>query len=208
MFKTSLFVLQILLTLIPLEPKVISLSHQYRARPACISVQSDQAVYCSPTLSSHNDIRKMKMDSSKNEQKWNIQFKKFSSLRVNSIFKQGSIVRNSFTCGQSGTGIMEEVYIVSFQISKFSALLFWTRRFLKSSYWKTRFGQSESIWSMLTIHTRNIFARIISTIAHHKQRFCSGELKSKKFCTSYKNFHILRKLNTLADIFTVKRSGS
>ena len=29
-----------------LEAKVISLCHQYRARPACTSVQSDQALYC------------------------------------------------------------------------------------------------------------------------------------------------------------------
>ena len=33
------------LTIILLEPKVISLCHLYRARPACISVQSDQALY-------------------------------------------------------------------------------------------------------------------------------------------------------------------
>ena len=34
------------LTLILLEPKVISLCHLYRTRPACSSVQSDQALYC------------------------------------------------------------------------------------------------------------------------------------------------------------------
>ena len=34
------------LTLILLELKVISLCHQYRARPASTPVQSDQAVYC------------------------------------------------------------------------------------------------------------------------------------------------------------------
>ena len=34
------------LTLVLLEPKVISLCHMYRARPACISVQSDQVLYC------------------------------------------------------------------------------------------------------------------------------------------------------------------
>ena len=33
-----------------LELKVISLCHQYRARPACTSVQSDQALYCSILL--------------------------------------------------------------------------------------------------------------------------------------------------------------
>ena len=37
----------IIFTLILLEPKEISLCHQYRARPACISVQSDpEALYC------------------------------------------------------------------------------------------------------------------------------------------------------------------
>ena len=35
-----------LLTLVLLEPKGIRLCHQYRARPACTSVQSDQALYC------------------------------------------------------------------------------------------------------------------------------------------------------------------
>ena len=34
------------LTLIPPTPKVNRLRHQYRARPACTSVQSDQALYC------------------------------------------------------------------------------------------------------------------------------------------------------------------
>ena len=29
-----------------LEQKVISLSHKYRARPACTFVQSNQALYC------------------------------------------------------------------------------------------------------------------------------------------------------------------
>ena len=32
------------LTIILPTPKMISLSHQYRARPACTSVQSDQAL--------------------------------------------------------------------------------------------------------------------------------------------------------------------
>ena len=35
-----------ILTLILLEPRVISLCHQYRSRPDCASMQSDQAVYC------------------------------------------------------------------------------------------------------------------------------------------------------------------
>ena len=34
------------LILILLETKVIGLGHQYRARSACTSVQSDQALYC------------------------------------------------------------------------------------------------------------------------------------------------------------------
>ena len=41
-----------ILTLILLETKVISLCHQNRARPTCISVQSDQALYCWLTISS------------------------------------------------------------------------------------------------------------------------------------------------------------
>ena len=36
----------VLLTVILPEPKVISLCHEYRARLACTSVQSDQTVYC------------------------------------------------------------------------------------------------------------------------------------------------------------------
>ena len=35
-----------LLALILLKPNVISLCHQYRARPGCTSMQSDQALYC------------------------------------------------------------------------------------------------------------------------------------------------------------------
>ena len=34
------------LTLILSTPKVISLCQQYRVRPVCTSVQSDQALYC------------------------------------------------------------------------------------------------------------------------------------------------------------------
>ena len=36
----------IVLTLILLTPKVTSLCHHYRARPARTSMQSDQALYC------------------------------------------------------------------------------------------------------------------------------------------------------------------
>ena len=35
-----------LLTLILLEPNVISLCHKYRTRPACTSMQSGQVLYC------------------------------------------------------------------------------------------------------------------------------------------------------------------
>ena len=51
-----------------LELKVISFCHQYRARLACTSVQSDQALYCClfPKIG-----------------RWFIPFKKFSRLRGN-----------------------------------------------------------------------------------------------------------------------------
>ena len=45
LFYTVLFNL-CLLTLNQPKPKVISLCHQYKARPACTSVQSDQALCC------------------------------------------------------------------------------------------------------------------------------------------------------------------
>ena len=45
-FITHNALLEWCLTLILLEPKVISICHQYRARLACTSVQSDQALYC------------------------------------------------------------------------------------------------------------------------------------------------------------------
>ena len=41
---------QHILTLILLEPKVISLCHHYRARPACTSVQSDQVILLADQL--------------------------------------------------------------------------------------------------------------------------------------------------------------
>ena len=41
------------LTLTLPEPKVISLCHQYRTRPTALSMQSNQALYCS-----HLDIPK------------------------------------------------------------------------------------------------------------------------------------------------------
>ena len=51
-FKTWIFVLEqehhsyFVLTVILPTPKVISICHQYRARPGCTSVQSDQTLYC------------------------------------------------------------------------------------------------------------------------------------------------------------------
>ena len=74
------------LTIILLESKVISLCHHNRARPACTSVQSDQALYC--ILADQLKILilifpKNNNDSSKNGD-WNISFfKEFCRLRVN-----------------------------------------------------------------------------------------------------------------------------
>ena len=47
------------LTVILLEPKVLSICHQYTARPAQTSVQSDQALYCWLTNFYHLDIPKI-----------------------------------------------------------------------------------------------------------------------------------------------------
>ena len=75
------------LTLILPTPKVISLCYLYRARPACTSVQSDQALYCwltnfkvFPLIS-----LKMIMESSINA-RWIIPFKKFGMVTVNISF--------------------------------------------------------------------------------------------------------------------------
>ena len=46
------------LTLILPTPKVMRLCHQYRARPACTSLQADQALYCWLTSGFHLDISK------------------------------------------------------------------------------------------------------------------------------------------------------
>ena len=70
-----------LLILILLEPNVINLCHHYRARPAFMSVQSDQALYCWLTSSSLLEITKMIMDSFKTG-RWIIPFKKFSKLKT------------------------------------------------------------------------------------------------------------------------------
>ena len=56
--------IKFILTLILPEPKVIRLGHQYRARPVCISVQSDQILYCWLT---NQVLIKIIMDSSKME---------------------------------------------------------------------------------------------------------------------------------------------
>ena len=63
------------------EPKMISLCHQYRARPAYTTMQSDHAnVQCWPTiLSSHLDMPKN--DSSKNE-RWNTVCKLICTILV------------------------------------------------------------------------------------------------------------------------------
>ena len=70
---TTKFISNFTLTLILLEPKVISLCHQYWVRPACISVQLNLALY--------SCLTNFKMDNSKNG-KLIIPFKKFSRLRV------------------------------------------------------------------------------------------------------------------------------
>ena len=82
------------LTLILLEPKAISLCHQYSARPACTSMQSDQdeTILLADQLQRfHPDIPKIIIDSSKNG-RWIIPFKKFNKLRVmiSSLFKSPS----------------------------------------------------------------------------------------------------------------------
>ena len=56
------------LTLILLEPKVISLCHQYRAKPVFTSMQSDRLYTVGrPTLSSHLHVPKMIMEFPKME---------------------------------------------------------------------------------------------------------------------------------------------
>ena len=78
-----------LLTLILPNPKVTSLCHQYRARPACTSGQSDQAIYTVGRQTScfYLDMPKIIMDSSKNV-RWIIPFKEFGmvGLKGKNIF--------------------------------------------------------------------------------------------------------------------------
>ena len=58
-----------ILNLILLEPKVISVCHQYSARPVCTSMQSDQTLYCRLTNFQVLILISLKiiMDGSKNE---------------------------------------------------------------------------------------------------------------------------------------------
>ena len=70
--ETPRCLLHFYLILILLEPKIISLCHQYRARPACISVPSDQAFFVScPSSSFHLDIPKY---DNRQFQKWKIDY--------------------------------------------------------------------------------------------------------------------------------------
>ena len=61
-----------------LEPKVISLCHQYRAWTACTSVLSDQALYC--WLTNFSEII---MDRSKKNGRWLIFLRNSAGLMVN-----------------------------------------------------------------------------------------------------------------------------
>ena len=72
------------LTLILPTSKVISLCHQYWARPACTSMQSDQDLYYWPTQLQVFILisLKMIMHSAKNG-RWIMPFKKFGMIRVN-----------------------------------------------------------------------------------------------------------------------------
>ena len=83
----SFYILNVLTLILP-KPKLVILFHQYRARPACTSSQSYQALYWWLT---GNEILllqvlilislKMVMESSKNG-RWIIPFKEFSRIRV------------------------------------------------------------------------------------------------------------------------------
>ena len=72
------------LTLTLLEPKMINLCHQYRARPIC-AVWPGSILLANQLPSSYLDFPKMIVDSSKNARQI-ITFKKFSRLRVNKEF--------------------------------------------------------------------------------------------------------------------------
>ena len=77
-------VMNLCLTLTLLEPKVISLCHQNRARPASTSMQSNQALYWYCWLYNEQVFFLKKW-------RWTSPFKKFSRLRVKPT-KQSSFV--------------------------------------------------------------------------------------------------------------------
>lgn len=70
-FSVSKFTDSLTLTL--LDPKVIISCYQYSPRPACISVQSDQAISCSLSNIDNGQFQKWKLDKP---------IKKFNRLRV------------------------------------------------------------------------------------------------------------------------------
>ena len=74
----------VILTLILPTLKVISLCHQYRARPECTSMQSDQALYCWLTNFKVFILISLKltMDSAKMQGWFFFSFKKFGMIRV------------------------------------------------------------------------------------------------------------------------------
>ena len=76
------------LTLTMLELKVTNLCSHFRARPAWTSMQSNQSLYCWLSSSNTHFVKlisaKLIMDSPTN-QMWTSPFKKFSSLRVDSV---------------------------------------------------------------------------------------------------------------------------
>ena len=73
---------KVLFTLILSEPKVISLCHQYRARWACTSMQSDQALYCWLINLKFSFWYPLYDNRQFQNWRWIIPFKKFSRLRV------------------------------------------------------------------------------------------------------------------------------
>ena len=84
MLSTIWLVLKMAFTVILVELNWLVFCHQYRSRPACKSVQFDQALYCWQTIfkSSSWSSLKVIMESAKNGW-WIIPFKKFNRLRVN-----------------------------------------------------------------------------------------------------------------------------
>jgi hypothetical protein len=60
------------LTFKVLELKALSLCHRYRARPACTSVQSDQALYCWLTKLKNIQIGISKIDNGQSKKIWEV----------------------------------------------------------------------------------------------------------------------------------------